>query len=384
MKLEYSVPVIMFHSVVPSRIKIWRYSHISNTLHVFESYLKYLIANDYNFVFIKDVYYHKKGIKKLRRKSICFTFDDGYLDNWIYVYPLLKKYGAKATIFVSGEFIDSSTELRFNLNDYWDSKCEFKDLKKTGFLNWNEMRELEKSGVMDIESHLMTHSHYPVTNNIVDFYYPGNPYYWVTWNIEKDAKPYYIKEIESNKYNKYLGYPIYENKPSICARKISENNNIKIELNKFVLKQGGSKFFKNRNWREILYSLVSKLNIDSEIITESEDDYNERLDYEIGNSKKILEENLNKQISILCWPNGGYTLDAHRKAILKGYYATTAKGSRNIFNSEEPDKIERFSLKEINNNEVLSIFFLKYKLGSYNGKRFYSILHKIQKKIRRV
>ena len=34
------------------------------------------------------------------------TLDDGYLDNWVFVLPLLRRYGMRATVFVSSEFID--------------------------------------------------------------------------------------------------------------------------------------------------------------------------------------------------------------------------------------------------------------------------------------
>ncbi|WP_162773023.1 polysaccharide deacetylase family protein, partial [Shigella sonnei] len=35
---------------------------------------------------------------KLPRKSVMLTFDDGYLDNWFQVYPLLKEFNLKAHI----------------------------------------------------------------------------------------------------------------------------------------------------------------------------------------------------------------------------------------------------------------------------------------------
>jgi hypothetical protein len=34
------------------------------------------------------------------RKSIVITFDDGYLDNWVYAHPILQKYGMHAVVFV--------------------------------------------------------------------------------------------------------------------------------------------------------------------------------------------------------------------------------------------------------------------------------------------
>ena len=47
-------------------------------------------------------HYLKHG--KAPRKSILLTFDDGYLDNWVYAHPVLERHGLKATMFLVMEW----------------------------------------------------------------------------------------------------------------------------------------------------------------------------------------------------------------------------------------------------------------------------------------
>ena len=62
----------------------------------------------------------------------------------------------KGTIFVNPDFVDPGDEVRPNLDDVAAGRCRREDLLVPGFLNWAEMREMERSGVIDIPSHAIT------------------------------------------------------------------------------------------------------------------------------------------------------------------------------------------------------------------------------------
>lgn len=72
---------------------------------------------------------------KLPKNSILVTFDDGYKNNYTEAFPILKKYGIKATIFINTKYIGNSKD----------------------YLNWDEIREMYNSGLVDFQLH--THSH---------------------------------------------------------------------------------------------------------------------------------------------------------------------------------------------------------------------------------
>ena len=86
--------------------------------------------------FWSELFDHMAGSKPPLRDSIFLSFDDGYLDNWTYVFPILKKYGMKATIFVSPDFVDPTETVRPNLDDQHAGRCTSEDLSPAGFLSW--------------------------------------------------------------------------------------------------------------------------------------------------------------------------------------------------------------------------------------------------------
>jgi len=136
------------------------------------------------------------------------TIDDGYLDNWVYTYPILKKYNLKGTIFINPEFIDDSKEVRNNLDDVWEKKIEQNQLIPLGFLDWAELQKMEESGVMDMQSHSMSHNFYFHSNNLKDIY-TGQPNYdWMAWNNKPNRKPYYTTENQEHYTTK--GSPIFK------------------------------------------------------------------------------------------------------------------------------------------------------------------------------
>ena len=49
--------------------------------------------------------------KRRPKKTVVVTFDDGYADNYWNAYPVLKRYGLPATLFVVSRYIDQDCEL---------------------------------------------------------------------------------------------------------------------------------------------------------------------------------------------------------------------------------------------------------------------------------
>ena len=299
------IPVVMFHSV-GLHDSDWVYRHISEPLEIFEEKIIKLKQAGYHFIFWSDLYGYMAGKKQLPRRVIMLTFDDGYLDNWVLAYPILKKYGAKGTIFINPEFVDPSEELRNNLDDVWTKKNQYEDLLLPGFLNWSEMRTMEQSGVIDIQSHACSHTWYFCSDKIVDFHRPNIPRYpWLAWNTHPERKPYYM--LENQEALVPYGYPIYQFEKSLICRRYFPPDIVINSLIDYVSNHGGKDFFKQNNFHKNLniyhQDLLTRYKHKERLETESE--YFDRIYHELTYSKNCIEEQLNKKVEYICWPGGG-------------------------------------------------------------------------------
>lgn len=126
---ENNIPVLMYHS-----INYEMGNELRVPLEKFEEQMKYLKDDGYVTLTLDELYYFFISNKPVPEKSVVITFDDGYQDNYTNGYPVIKKYGLKATVFVITSTIDKNT------------KC----------LNSTELKEMQGYGI-DIESHTVNH-----------------------------------------------------------------------------------------------------------------------------------------------------------------------------------------------------------------------------------
>ena len=375
---KISVPVFMYHSVGIVN-KSWHWSELTIDYRVFERQLQFLKKRNYNTIHLNDLYDHLYHAKAIPEKSVILTFDDGYADNYIFLYPLLKKYGFKGTIFVNPEFVDPRAECRKMLFDTgFIMESDF-----SGFLSWAEMLEMEKDGTIDIQSHALTHTWYPVSNEIIDFRHPEDPYIWMTWNDYPDQK--YRLQIDDKALVK-LGTPVYKHEKSLHATRFFPDKALDDYLQEYVNKNGGYSFFKKQSWREDLFKQSALFYESGEISGhyETEEDKFVRLKQELEISKRELESKLKKDINFLCWPGGSGSEEGNRIAFELGYLMTTAardiparirkklSNNGNLF----PERIARTSpilIQKKQESKVIPVYcdevgmWLRIKAFNYNG-----------------
>jgi len=321
-------------------------------------------------------------------RSVVLTFDDGYLDNWVYAYPLLKKYGFHGTIFVSPDFVDPSKPLRPNLDDVWSGQISIHDLPTGGFLSWEEMREMESSGNIDIQSHGLTHTWYFSSAEIIDFHHPGDTYPWLAWNARPDRKHLWMTENQQAFVP--WGTPVYQHEKSLATRRYFPDRDLDAALANHVNSHGNETFFQKVDWRHRLKQVATdyRKKHGNHGRFESDTEYKARLYHELAESKQVIERQLDKRVDFLCWPGGGY-IDAS-VAISKevGYLASTSisrhQGGRKNQFGEDPSRWgRRLPVPNVRWSETKVEYkgglFLIFLLNSYRGSFLHTAMVKALK-----
>lgn len=132
-----AVPILMYHSVCENGGKQSKFVVSADAV---EEDLKYISENGYTTISAHDLISYVNDGAPLPQKPIMLTFDDGYYNNYCYVYPLLKKYNAKAVISIIGKYTDLYSEGE-------------KENPLYSHITWSEAREMIESGLVEIENH---------------------------------------------------------------------------------------------------------------------------------------------------------------------------------------------------------------------------------------
>jgi len=154
-----NIPVLMYHHVGPEG------GSLTVAVNHFEQQIRGLAEQGYHSLRANEIEAFFKG-EAMPEKSVVLTFDDGYLDNWVYAHPVLRKYGMTGIMFIiTGLIGDGSVrphQGQGNTLPTWyphhESKTQmFGEQPDQVMLRWDEIFAMQEAGTFEFHSHTHTH-----------------------------------------------------------------------------------------------------------------------------------------------------------------------------------------------------------------------------------
>jgi peptidoglycan/xylan/chitin deacetylase (PgdA/CDA1 family) len=153
------VPVFTFHTIEPEP---------------FEAQLGHLQRNGYRTIDADALLRHLTGEEPAPPRAVMLTIDDGRKSIWTYGFPLLRRYGFKATVFLIPGYVPEGLAVDANLDDVWAGRiaADALGVRDPELMNWHEIRAMHASGVIDLQSHTRFHHRVPVDSSVAGFLSP--------------------------------------------------------------------------------------------------------------------------------------------------------------------------------------------------------------------
>ncbi|MDD5755382.1 MAG: poly-beta-1,6-N-acetyl-D-glucosamine N-deacetylase PgaB, partial [Methylococcales bacterium] len=130
--------VLNYHDIVGAEGAKPPFNSMDVAIDHFEEHLDWLQKEGYKIVSVQNVFDAAAGKEPLPDKAVLLTFDDGYLTFYTRVFPILKKHHYPATVALVGTWMDGHTTA---------------DEPGKPLMNWEQIRELVQSGLVEIASH---------------------------------------------------------------------------------------------------------------------------------------------------------------------------------------------------------------------------------------
>lgn len=124
-----AVPILCYHrfGAKPNSTTV--------TPQAFDAQMRHLAQNGYTVIPMSRLIAFLDGKTALPKKSVVVTIDDGYRSTYDIAWPILKKYGFPATVYLYTDFVGAPDAL-----------------------TWAQMKEMTAGGAVDIQPHSKTHS----------------------------------------------------------------------------------------------------------------------------------------------------------------------------------------------------------------------------------
>ena len=311
----------MYHRVLSQEMRAKTFSHdgIIVDLKTFEKQIRYLKDN-FNVITLEEFTLRLQNGNSFDKYTCLITFDDGWKDNYVFAYPVLQKYELPATIFLPVNYINKNKQ-------FWQEE---------------------------------------LTRVLINIYHKVKEHKYLQSKYHKLLKNYDLQDIiclPESKLRASIAEKV-SGKKQITFRQI-EQMVAELSENTGFLKKVREDYDTFLSWDDISQMKSGGITFGShgmshKIMTKVS---LSEAEYEIMESKRDIENRLNREISSISYPNGDYKREIIELVRTHGYQ--TAFGTEKGFfgMSDSPYSIKRINI----HNDVTSNIpmFLSTILGVF-------------------
>lgn len=269
------VPVFVYHDVDPEE---------------FRRDLAFLSDNGYRTLTTDE--FLRRPSADGGERAVLLTFDDALRNFWDVVLPLLRQFGACATLFAATHWMEGAAGPR-------------RDGEPDGgvepgmFMTWEQLRASRDSGLVDVQSHGHRHALVYTSSRLVDFASPAllAGHHLYDWPMRRAGNRDVLGRPP-------MGTPIYESTPLLSAEhRMLEDESVVDACVGHVEQRGGLAWFSRNGWRRELLELHARSSRRGPGLTPMPaEDYQGLLESEVRFTRERFERELGGPPRFLAFP----------------------------------------------------------------------------------
>jgi len=278
-----SIPILAYTQVRPGG---------SVTPEAFEQHLMLLQEKGWGTCFLQEVLDFVRGESSPDAPVAAITLDGATLDNWVYAFPLLVKYGAKATVFVitsrpgsgkpranAGEFPAESL-LQCAPLEQAHREAVGGDGTRAQFCNWEELKSMAESGLVEVQA--LGHTHAACfADDVMVRLNQGKETWALTTMTDGDER---------------IGVPVYPWRSALASYRYSDDQGLRDEAVRMLADGAKAK--------RIVAELNERLAVEGLGQFEGAAEREERVMGDLAQSRRLIAKQIGLEPTHFCYPWG--------------------------------------------------------------------------------
>lgn len=148
-------PAFLFGGAVGRQLPVFHIHEVTPA--ILDPLLRHVAENGYQTVTADEISRFVRTGRLPRDRAIALTFDDARASVWTVAAPLLRRHGLHAITFAIPARVTDAPTVRPTLDEeVGDAGSE--DESAVPFATWPELAALQASGVIEVQSHTLTHA----------------------------------------------------------------------------------------------------------------------------------------------------------------------------------------------------------------------------------